>query len=258
VQRHFAGAPAKRHDAYTIGSGKNACLLVHGIAGSPAQLRLLAEFLGESGFTVRAMLLPGHGTQPEDLEGVVWQDWYEHLHDEYRSLKETHGSVFLVGFSIGAALSAHYATHNPVDRLVLLSLPLCPLNDRFPTGLMLRLYSLFFKEVKGRPARVTDSNGDTFSFVYDKVPTAILHTMSELVDIVRDNLGRIHAPVLIIQSKNDPISGSKSGPLAFRRMRSRKKEILMLERSGHSVIMDVERGLVFERVASFLNGNCST
>ncbi|GAB4335227.1 MAG: alpha/beta fold hydrolase [Candidatus Abyssubacteria bacterium] len=220
-------------------------------------MRLLGEFLANSGHVVRGMLLPGHGTRPEDLEGVVWQDWYEHLDDEHRALKGAYSSVYLVGFSIGAALSAHYAIHNPVDRLVLLSLPLCPLNDRFPTSLMLKLYSVFFKEVRGRPARAMDSNGDFAGSVYNRVPTAILHTMSELVDIVRENLNRIDAPALIIQSRNDPVSGSKSGPLAFRRMRSPEKQILMLERSGHSVIMDVERELVCERVASFLNGNCS-
>jgi len=237
-----------------MGAGDTACLLVHGIAGSPAQMLPLAENLAEAGITARGTLLPGHGTHPDDLEGVVWQDWYEHVHDEYSGLKEQYGRVSLVGFSIGAALAAHYAAHNSVDRLVLLNIPLCPLNDRFPTGLMLKIYSLFFKEARGRPEVLLDADGEPFSFVYERVPTAILHTMSELVGIVRNNLERIRTPALIIQSRNDMVSGNKSGPLAYRKVRSTEKRLVMLERSGHSAMMDTERQTVFKEIIGFLNG----
>ena len=247
----------KGHEPYTLGTGSRACLLVHGIAGSPAQMRSLAENLAGSGITARGTLLPGHGTRPDALNGIVWQDWYEHVHGEYSALKKEYGEVSLIGFSIGAALSAHYAEHNPVDRLVLLSVPLCPLNDRFPTGLMLRMYSTFFKVVKGRPETLLDADGEPFCFVYDSVPTSILHTMSDLVDIARNNLNRIDSPLLIIQSKNDMVSGKKSGPLVYRKVRSSEKRLIMLEQSGHSVMVDVEHDLVFREIIGFLNGHFS-
>ncbi|MBI4831196.1 MAG: alpha/beta fold hydrolase [Candidatus Lindowbacteria bacterium] len=244
----------KGYEPYSIGSGRRACLLVHGIAGSPAQMRGLAEALAASGIKARGTLLPGHGTHPNDLDRVVWQDWYEHVHEEYRRLKSDYEDVSLIGFSIGAAISAHYAAHSPVDRLVLLSVPLCPLNDKFPTGLMLRMYGAFFRTVKGRPEKLVDADGEPFSYVYDRVPTAILHTMSELIDIVRDRLHRIYSPVLIIQSQNDKVSGSKSGPLAYRSVSSPEKRLVMLKRSGHSIMMDVEQDLVFREVIGFLKG----
>lgn len=229
-------------------------MLVHGIAGSPAQMRGLAEALAISGITARGTLLPGHGTHPDDLDGIVWQDWYEHIHKEYCGLKSEFDDVSLVGFSIGAALAAHYAAYNHIDRLVLLNVPLCPLNDRFPTSLMLRLYGAFFKTVKGRPEKLVDADGEPFSYVYDRVPTAILRTMSELIEIVRERLDRIHSPVLIIQSRNDKVSGSKSGPLAYQRVSSSDKRLVMLERSGHSIMMDVEQELVFRQIIGFLKG----
>ena len=134
---------AEIHAPFTLGTGDRACLLVHGIAGSPAQMRTLGEELAASGLTARGLLLPGHGARPEDMHGIVWQDWYERVHEEYQALKETHEEVSLIGFSIGAAISAHYAAHNPVDKLALLNVPLFPLNGRYPTGLMLRVYSVF-------------------------------------------------------------------------------------------------------------------
>jgi carboxylesterase len=220
-------------------------------------MRTLAEALAMSGLAARGTLLPGHGTHPDDLREIVWQDWYEHIHEEYSELKRKHEEVFLVGFSIGAALSAYYAAHNQVDRLILLNVPLCPLNGRFPTGLMLRLYGAIFKEVKGRPERLIDADGEPFHFVYDRVPTSILHTMSELVGIARKSLGRIRSPVLIIQSKNDNVSGGKSGPLAYRRVRSREKSLVMLDSSDHSIMAGAERDVVFGKVIGFLNGESS-
>ncbi|RJP17058.1 MAG: alpha/beta fold hydrolase [Candidatus Abyssobacteria bacterium SURF_5] len=244
---------ARGHSPYTLGKGERAFLLVHGIAGSPAQMRKLAEFLDQLGFTARAMLLPGHGTHPDDLEGVVWQDWYEAVHDEFCELRKRHQEVSLAGFSIGAALSAHYAAHNPVDRLILLSLPLCPLNDRFPTDLMLRIYWAFFKQVKGNPEAITGADGEPFYFVYERVPTAILHTMSELIRIVKHRLDRVTAPTLLIQSKCDRISGAKSGPLAFRQIGSDQKRLVMLERSGHNVILDDDQPQVFQEIRKFMS-----
>jgi carboxylesterase len=242
---------ARGHFPYTIGGGERACLLVHGIAGSPAQMRILAEFLAGCGYTARATLLPGHGTHPENLKGVVWQDWYEHIHEEYSRLKRAHREVALIGFSIGAALAAHYAAHNQVDRLALLSIPLCPLNDRFPTNLMLRIYGAFFKTVRGNPEIILNENGEPFCFVYERVPTAILHTMSELIGIVRGRLHLIKAPALIIQSVNDNVSGAKSAPLAYRRIGSLEKRLVVLHRSGHNMIMDKQQRVVLEEIGTF-------
>lgn len=242
------------HEPYTIGAGKQACLVVHGIAGSPAQLRPLANVLAAAGNTVRGVLLPGHGTSPDDLEGLVWQDWYERVYDEYHTLQKKHAEVSLIGFSIGAALSAYYGAHNHVDNLILLNIPLCPLNDRFPTGLMLKVYGTFFKQVKGRPEVMFNADGEPFSYVYDRVPTSTLRTMSELVAIVRRDLRRITAPALIIQSRKDNVSGCKSGPLAYRTVRSARKYLVMLEHSGHSIVTGQEEDMVFNNILHFLNG----
>ncbi len=247
---------AKGHGPYTIGKGNRACLLLHGIAASPAQMRVLADCLADAGFVVRAALLPGHGTHPDALKGVVWQDWYEHVHNEYCRLKESYQEVTLVGFSIGAALAAHYAAHNEVDRLVLLSVPLCPLNDKFPTKLMLKIYGVFFKTVRGNPNVLITEEGELFSYVYGHVPTAILHTMSELIGIVRSRLHRITAPALIMHSVNDSVSGAKSGPLVYRRVNSKEKRLVILRKSGHNLLMDAQQALVLEEIRKFVSSSC--
>lgn len=245
---------AEGHRPYTLGTGDRACLLVHGIAGSPAQMRYLGEELASAGFKAHSILLPGHGTHPRDLHGIVWQDWYEHVHDKYHALKKESGEAALIGFSIGAALCTLFAARNHVDKLALLNVPLCPLNDRYPTGLMLKIYSIFFDKVKGRAQRFVDGQGHPFSYVYDWVPTKVLYTMLDLVGTAKRNLHRIEAPVLVIQSRDDKVSGGKSGPLVYNKVASEIKRLVMLDGNEHSIMAGEDKTAVSEKVISFLNG----
>jgi carboxylesterase len=245
---------AEIHTPFTLGTGDRACLLVHGIAGSPAQMRALGEKLAAAGFKARGLLLPGHGARPEDMRGIVWQDWYERVHEEYRALKENHEEVSLIGFSIGAAISAHYAAHNEVDRLALLNAPLFPLNGRYPTGLMLRVYSVFFDKVKGKAEKLIGADGEPFSYVYEWVPTTTLHTMLELVGIVKAGVSKIRAPILAIQASGDKVSGGRSGPYVYDGVASEEKRLVMLDQSEHSIMVGVDRETVCEEIIGFLNG----
>jgi carboxylesterase len=68
--------------------------LVHGIGGSAATMRPLADLLSARGHDVHTITLPGHGTAPEDLVGVRWSDW----------LAAVPRADVLVGQSMGATL----------------------------------------------------------------------------------------------------------------------------------------------------------
>src|ERR1041385_4116649 len=52
-----------------------AILLVHGLTDSPYYVRALADVFYAAGYNVAAVLLPGHGTKPEDLLSVRLAQW---------------------------------------------------------------------------------------------------------------------------------------------------------------------------------------
>src|SRR5258708_1634406 len=54
----------------------NGCLLIHGLTGTPGEMRFLGERLHAAGFTVSGIVLAGHRTTVEDLKTKKWQDWY--------------------------------------------------------------------------------------------------------------------------------------------------------------------------------------
>ncbi len=88
---------------------KKGMLMTHGFLSSPYLMRSLAQNFAEANFLVRAVLLPGHGTQYQDLDNYTWKDWLATLKFGYDSLAKDCEEIYLCGFSIGATLSLLFA-----------------------------------------------------------------------------------------------------------------------------------------------------
>ena len=76
-------------------------LLAHGLTATCAEVRPLAKRLNAAGFTVAGPLLPGHGTHPQDLNRVKWQDWVQSGEETYQQLTERCQCIFIAGESMG-------------------------------------------------------------------------------------------------------------------------------------------------------------
>ena len=99
-----------------------AILLVHGLGDSPFSFSDLAVSLRNQGFYVQSLLLPGHGSKPEDLQLSTYADW-QAIVDHYASLlKEDYLEVWLGGFSTGGNLvTIHALKQGGISGLILLS-----------------------------------------------------------------------------------------------------------------------------------------
>jgi carboxylesterase len=94
------------------GDGRGA-LVLHGFTGNPQSMRGLALALADAGFTVEMPLLPGHGTQIEDMLDTTWADWSAAAEDAYTELAARSDGVVVVGLSMGGMLSVWLAEHHP-------------------------------------------------------------------------------------------------------------------------------------------------
>jgi esterase/lipase len=90
-----------------------AALLIHGLGGSPYEMRDLGERFAAACYLVRAILLPGHGTVPGDLLGVGHAAWSEAARRGVASFKGKAEKLYLVGFDAGATLAIDYALAEP-------------------------------------------------------------------------------------------------------------------------------------------------
>src|ERR1700737_1433989 len=95
-------------DPFVLGEGPDACLLLHGLTGSPAEMRPVGEALAAAGFRAGGPLLPRHGTTPEDLDTTTRFELLDAARSALLSLRGAR-QVFLCGLSAGALLTIQLA-----------------------------------------------------------------------------------------------------------------------------------------------------
>ncbi len=237
----------KGAEPYLLPSGGKGVLLIHGFTGSPAEMKLLGEYLHERNFTVLAVRLPGHGTCVEDLARTVWTEWYQAVEDGYHILRKLCSEVSVVGTSLGALLALHLSARYSVERVVAISTPIFVYDKRAP---LLPFYRLFRKYLPKRKRRYTIEQAHNVS--YDKYPLAPLASLFKLRDLVKEELSDITEPVLIVQSRVEHTATPDSASYIYKHLASEKKELMWLDASGHMVILDEEREKVYERINAFL------
>lgn len=98
-------------------------LLIHGLGDSPWSFHDLAHELVAQGFLVRTVLLPGHGTRPDDLVNVTLEQWRQVVQGQVAAMqRDVAGPIYLGGFSTGANLALEVAYDRPdIAGLVLFS-----------------------------------------------------------------------------------------------------------------------------------------
>ena len=97
---------------------QKAVLLVHGLTDSPFTYHDLAQVYFQQGYTVRTLLLPGHGTAPDALKDVNAQQWQQATDYAVNRTLEDFEQVVLGGYSTGAALLINYLTTRPMNEKI--------------------------------------------------------------------------------------------------------------------------------------------
>src|ERR1700735_3197757 len=106
--RHSAGVDISEFffpGAVATGAGVSA-LLIHGLTGTPYEMRYLGERLAIRGVRVRGVKLAGHAGLPEELGAVGYDNWYESVVNGLEELRQYGEPIVVVGLSMGAVLSA--------------------------------------------------------------------------------------------------------------------------------------------------------
>ena len=103
-------------------NGRNALVyLIHGVTGTPVEMRYLARGLARRGGDVYVTTLPGHCTSLRDLVRTNEQQWCEHVCGQLAYARERYGHVYVAGLSAGALLALEASTRVGVDGVGVLS-----------------------------------------------------------------------------------------------------------------------------------------
>jgi carboxylesterase len=227
--------------------GPEGILLIHGFSATTAEVRPLAHALHSLGYTVAGPLLPGHYTDPQDLNRVRWQDWVNVVEEMYQRLCSRCKLVVVGGESTGAVLSLYLASQHPTISALLLYAPAMRLNLNPVDSLLIHVLAPF---VPWLPKKNLDSNDLWQGYTVNPLKGVL--QLFRLQKKVRSFLPNIKQPALIIQGKLDTTVHPGVPDGIYNQLRSAIKEKYWMDHSAHCVIIDKEFDQVSTLTIQFL------
>ncbi len=248
-------------DPFALGTGPDACLLLHGLTGSPAEVRPVGEALAAAGLRAVGPLLPGHGTTPEDLYVTTRGDLLRAAEAALLSLQGAR-RIFLCGLSAGALLAIHLAARSWIreglPELSAIALLAPAIEFKGSTWIFVNVFGRlpalpFILSKGGRDIAEADERGKVDGS-YDAIPLRWAGELRALSEDAANLAPRVHAPALLLQGERDRTVAPAGARELSRRLASTKLELLFLPRSGHVLPLDVDSQEVCRAVVTFFQG----
>lgn len=277
----------RRHKPVNKGPGEGFTLkgdngitvvLIHGLTGTPNEMRFIANDLNKKGYTVICPRLANHGESIRVLRDTKWREFYESVRILFTEgkLANAPGPVFTGGLSMGALLALLLADEfkDKVKGVCCLAPTLfydgwnTPKSKYIlPLGYLTPLkYFSYFKEeppygIKNEAiqqrihryyAKATLKDIENVEqYGYPFFPIAQLYQLSLLVRHLTKRLPSMKFPVQLVQAKDDDMTSVKNSKFIYERIGSSMKEIVLLYDSYHVVTADQERDIVSNKMENF-------
>jgi len=243
--------------AFRIRGGTRGCLLIHGFAGTPPEVRELGEFLAGHGYDVMGPLLAGHGLTPEAMARTRWRDWVRSAEEAYATLRRDCREVFVFGQSLGGTLALHLAASHPELRGVITSGAMGS-PSHFHDWRLKILWGLKYVRrwhVPSDDCDLGDPSALRLLHSYARRPTVCIESLMQLLAVLRGELPRITVPALVMHGRRDRTVDVANAPFIYENLGSPDKQLLFWERSGHAVTVDLEHTAMFATVLDWLNAH---
>ncbi|SEO68357.1 carboxylesterase [Luteibacter sp. UNC138MFCol5.1] len=260
--------------AFQFEGGRDGVLLIHGLTGTPTEMRLVGKGLNRAGYTVVGVQLAGHCGTEDDLLATTWQDWYASVEAAAEELRGRVDRLFVAGLSMGALLALRLAAMRPdwIDGVGVFGATfrydgwsigwtgrlsfLLPLFKRLGIGQRRSFieqppYGIRDERLRAQVSAAMFS-GDSEAAGLPGNPWPALAEMVKLSRDVRRRLPQVVAPCFIAHAADDDVASIANADLVARRVRG-PIEMLLLADSYHMITIDRERRMLIERTADFFN-----
>lgn len=231
-------------------ASRHACLLLHGLASSPWELRDLAEFLHSRGWTVSAPLLVDlRHHEPDSFRRLSPETWLDPARQELDRLLHNFPATVLIGTSMGGVLAALLATDPARSRHIsALVLANPPFRYRNP---FVRLLTALPLPLRGFPAKIPEGLESEY-FPY--FPFRALRILRAMAAQALRHAPAIRQPLLILSSAKDRSVDPEALRTFLANAGSAPKELLVLPDAPHSPFAPhyPKNRDVFNRILPFL------
>ncbi|MFO7298520.1 MAG: alpha/beta fold hydrolase [Pseudomonadota bacterium] len=249
---------------------RTGVLLIHGLGGTPIEMRFIAVGLARAGYTVSCPQLAGHCGSADDLRATRWQDWYASVLAAHEKLRQHCDVIVAGGLSMGAVMALRLAADRPdsVHGAVLYA-PTLRLD-----GWSIPWYARLFRLVQQRwvadlfdfterdPYGIKDprvrglvtaalESGDSSQAGQLSTPGSSMLEMRRLVNSVLCSLKSIRQPVLLMHPREDDIASLRN-TFHLQKHLGGPVQVTVLDDSYHIITLDRQRDLVLERTLRFV------
>jgi carboxylesterase len=249
--------------------GRLGFLLIHGLGGTPMELRYVAQGLARAGHTVHVPQLAGHCGTADELKATRWPDWFASVEREHDRLKARCDAIVVGGLSVGSILAIHLAAVRPettsglalyapslwldgwgvpwhAAMFSLVTMKWCadwfPFAERHPWGMKdPRLRALVERAIK---------SGDSSRAGVAALPGSLMLELRWLVQRVKDEIAQVRQPALIIHPREDDRASLRNLHYLQTSLGG-LTETVVLDDSYHLVTLDRQRQLVVARTLEF-------
>ncbi|MBE9504561.1 MAG: alpha/beta fold hydrolase [Proteobacteria bacterium] len=230
-------------------------LLIHGFSASPAEMKVLGDYLFEKGYEVFAVRLPGHGTSPADLKERDREEWIKEVKLGITLMKHHCNKLFIVGNSMGAiaGLIAMETSAAEISGYVAIA-PAFRITDRrialvSYVDAAQKLYQLFADLKTEWPYQ--SSRPENPHINYCSLP---YHGLYELYQITKEAPGvteQLTIPTLFIQAEREYTVDPVATYEAFEKVPAKDKTLLKIDETRHVLTLDSSLP-VFKAIADFI------
>jgi carboxylesterase len=257
-----------------LSGGRTGILLIHGLGGTPIEMRFIAVGLARAGYTVSCPQLAGHCGTADDLRATRWQDWYASVCAAHDRLRQECDVVIVGGLSMGAVMALRLAADRPDSvHAAALFAPTFRL-DGWSVPWYARLFRLVwhrwvadrFDFVEREPYGIKDprvrglvtaalQSGDSSQAGVLSTPGSSVLELRRLANSVRRSLRNIRQPVLVLHPREDD-HASLGNAFDLQRKLGGRVEAVVLDDCYHIITLDRQRHLVVERTTRFVREVC--
>src|SRR3990167_3644773 len=226
------GGNSENMEGFSLEAGEEVIIIIHGFTSTPSAVKPLAQELQKKGFSVVVPRLPGHGTHPDDLLRVTWEDWKKAIHETTISARHLYGKVHCLGVSMGGNLAITCAAEHPenVEKIICLGTPIFLRRKTFIRAalpILSRLKKFHKENLHDHPegAKYYAETG-----AYSVWPYKGLKELLRGIEETKKALSHIVHPIYTIQSLQDPLIHPKSSAFIMQTIKTpdeRKKQLLL-------------------------------
>jgi len=225
-------------------------LCLHGLTGTPYEVRPLGEAIHRAGIRAVGPALPGHNETPQQLAELGYEAWLDAARTALDQLRRQHEVVFGVGLSMGGLLTLALAAEDAFDAAAVVGTPLRLAQPAAALVPVLRFVVPFLPKKAGSDIRDPAARARHPS--YDVMPLAAVRQLQHLQRHVRGRLGRIRAPLLVGHGAHDRTARPRDAEEIAASVSSPERKRLIFENSAHIVPVDHDGEALARAITEFL------